>query len=181
MKFEQLHTSRLTLVKITPEVYNHVFENNEDEDITAFFGIDTAEGLEREKDRYNNGITMFGKSFLYFLLKDKTNNKTIGWCGYHTWYTDHNRAELGYGLYNDSYKRKGLMTEALQAVLDYGYTEMQLHRVEALTASYNTASNKVLEHFGLTFEGTLREHYYVDGIAEDSLIFSLLKHEYMPG
>ena len=63
--------------------------------------------------------------------------------------------------------------------MDYGFSEMDLHRVEALTATYNTASISTLKKFGFMFEGTLREHYNVEGVMEDSVMFALLKHEYV--
>ncbi len=44
----------------------------------------------------------------YHQLIDKKTNKVIGWCGFHTWYTDHNRAEIGYGLFDDNYIIKGI-------------------------------------------------------------------------
>ena len=70
------------------------------------------------------------------------------------------------------------MSEALAAVLDYGFGTMGLHRVEALVAEWNVPSLKLLAKFNFTFEGTLREHYNVDGIMEDSVMYSLLKTEF---
>lgn len=177
MQFEELTTPRLTLVKIDTEAYNRMFKTMPDEAIMQLYGFDQA-GLEKEKQRYEGGISTFNKKILYFILKQKSTGDPIGICGYHTWYTDHNCAELFYFLYSDLYKRQGIMTEAVQTVLEYGYNDMGLHRVEAMTAKYNEASKKTLAKFGFTFEGTLREHYLVDGKMEDSLMFSLLKREF---
>ena len=179
VKIDEIYTPRLNLIKITPDIFNHIFETNDDEGIKAFFGVDSDKWLEREKEKYRLGMAMFGKTMVYFVMKDKSTGKAIGGCGYHTWYTEHNRAELGYGITDESYKRKGLMSEALEAVLRYGFNEINLHRVEALTATYNTASIKTLEKFGFTYEGLLREHYYTNGKHEDSPIYSLLKHEFV--
>ena len=76
------------------------------------------------------------------------------------------------------YKRKGYMTEALNAVLDFGYSELKIHRVEALVADWNTASVKLLEHFNFKKEGTMREDCLVEGKNEDSDCYSLLKWEW---
>ena len=70
------------------------------------------------------------------------------------------------------------MTEALKAVLGYGFSQMGLHRIEAMAAPYNTASLRLLQNMGFTFEGTLRQHYNVNGNMEDSVMYSLLKHEF---
>ena len=120
-----------------------------------------------------------GKSFLYFHLLEKHTNSVIGWCGYHTWFTQHRRAEIGYVLNDDSNKGKGYMKEALPAVLKYGFEKMDLHRIEALVAPGNIPSLKLLQHTGFTHEGLLRQHYMKNSLLEDSAIFSLLCHEYI--
>lgn len=102
----------------------------------------------------------------------------MGWCGYHTWILKHHRAEIGYGLYREEDRRKGLMSEALEAVLQYGFEEMDLNRVEALTSYENEASIASLIKFGFREEGILKGHYYVDGLAEDSVMYALLKSEF---
>ena len=73
---------------------------------------------------------------------------------------------------------KGLMSEALEAVLQYGFEEMDLNRVEALTSYENEASIASLIKFGFREEGILKGHYYVDGLAEDSVMYALLKSEF---
>lgn len=178
MVLPELHTQRLILKTINSEILEYVYTHFPDWQIMEFLGLSTIDVLNKEKEKYSKGLTTFNRTFLYFIISDRLTNKVIGWCGYHTWYTQHDRAELGYGLYNDDYKQKGIMTEALKTILNYGFNNMKLHRVEAMTATYNTASIKTLAKFGFIEEGVLREHYLVDGVMEDSLIFSLLKHEY---
>ncbi|MXN91625.1 GNAT family N-acetyltransferase [Flavobacterium sp. Sd200] len=179
MTIPEIHTERLTLKTVNPEVLDHVYAHFSDWEIMDFLGLPTIDALTKEKNKYNKGLTTFNKSFLYFTITDNATGKVIGWCGYHTWYTQHNRAEIGYGLYCSDYMQKGIMSEAVKAVLDYGFNNMNLHRVEAMTATYNTASIKTLAKFGFIQEGVLRQHYLVEGIMEDSLMFSLLKHEYL--
>lgn len=159
-------------------MHDYIYSNFSDDELLAFLGLSTIESLESEKQKYTGGLTTFNKSYLYHTIKYKATNTVIGRCGYHTWYTQHNRAEIFYDIYPEELKRQGIITEALQAVLHFGFTKMSLHRVEAMTATYNTASINTLKKFGFTEEGILREHYLVDGIMEDSLMFSLLKHEF---
>ena len=178
MEFNELHTERLTLKTITPEVLDYVYLHFTDWQLMEFFGYTAPEALEKERYRHTNGLTTFNKTILYFTLTDNTTGKVIGFCGYHTWYTDHNRAEMFYGLHNDAYKQQGIMTEALNIIIPYGFNQMNLHRIEAMTATYNRASISTLLKFGFVQEGVLREHYLVDGVMEDSLVFSLLKQEF---
>ncbi len=113
-------------------------------------------------------------SLLVFLLVEKESGRTIGQCGYHTWNRLHDRAEVFYLLSDDGDKRKGYMKEALAAVLQYGFREMRLNRIEAFVADYNEPSVRLLHHYGFRKEGTARGHYLVDGVYEDSDFYALL-------
>lgn len=83
-----------------------------------------------------------------------------------------------YNLRKDSDKRKGYMTEALKEVIDYGFGKLNLHRIQAMVDNSNTPSVRLLNRFGFTKEGTMREDYVVDGKNEDSDCYSLLLHEW---
>ncbi len=174
MNHEILQTEHLLLRKLDQQVLDHCFHSMTDPELMEFLGANTQADLNAEKDRYHGGYAMFNKSFLWFQILIKGEEKPIGWCGYHTWYFDHHRAEIGYGI-NESFRQRGLMKEALKAVLQYGFQEMKLNRIEALIADYNTASLKLLKRHGFVKEGVLKEHYYVDGNAEDSHLYALLK------
>jgi ribosomal-protein-alanine N-acetyltransferase len=63
-------------------------------------------------------------------------------------------------------------------VLNYGFTELELHRIQALIAIENEPSLKLLLKNGFTKEGIMREDYVVNGKNEDSHCFSLLKWEW---
>jgi ribosomal-protein-alanine N-acetyltransferase len=173
----EIITPRLVLKSITPNFINEIFAQQSIEEIKITFGIDDA-GYQNLKNMYDKGMETDRLTMFYFLLIDKANKQVIGECGYHTWNTMHRHAELFYRLRNDEHKRKGLMTEALEKVLKHGFSELNLHRIEALVDCNNTASKQLLKHYGFTKEGTLREDYIVDGKYEDSDCYSLLKWEW---
>ncbi len=181
LQFPSLHTERLVLRELNPVNYTGVMQHYTDNEIKTFFGMQSDQELEAEKSRSRQGMTMAGKSFLYFHLIDKSSNNVMGWCGFHTWFTKHRRAEIGYVLNHDQYKGKGYMKEALPAVLKFGFENMDLHRVEALVAPGNEPSLNLLLRSGFTQEGLLRQHYFANGKMEDSAIFSLLRSEYNCG
>ncbi|MDQ3050992.1 MAG: GNAT family N-acetyltransferase [Bacteroidota bacterium] len=174
-----LHTERLMLREMTPETYNRVMSKFTDSEIKKFFGIKSNEELELEKLRFKQGMTMSGKTFLYFHLVEKSSSQVLGWCGYHTWFKLHRRAEIGYVLNEDAYKRKGYMKEALPEVIRYGFEEMDLNRIEALVSPDNNPSLKLINNNGFTREGLLRENYMSKNKLDDSIIFSLLRREYI--
>ncbi len=174
MKFTILQTERLILRALSPEVYHHVFRLPKQE-AKDFFGYTANTQLDVERKRLENGLQTFNKTFLYFQLIDKESNEIMGWCGFHTWYIDHDRAELGYGLNMDEFKRQGFMSEAIPVILEYGFKEMKLHRIEAFASPENTASIKLLKSNHFEKEGLLKEHYLYNGVYEDSGVYALIK------
>lgn len=177
MKFEYLETQNLLLRKITPEVYDFIFGNYSDLELIAFLGV-TSDALEKEKEKHLRGLTTYNKSFVNFQIIDKQTQTVIGACGFHTWYLDHQRAEIGYALNDETFKRKGIMSEALKEVVNYGFNSMNLNRIEAFIGTNNEASLRLVKKLNFTQEGHLRAHYYKNNIMEDSLVFSLLKREF---
>lgn len=178
MHFEILQTEHLQLRKLCPEVFDYIYKAFDDQTLINFLGVESAEALEKEKAKYQKGLSTFNKSFLYFQIIDRKTEKIIGWCGFHTWYLDHDRAEIGYGLFDERFRGKGIMTEALTPVIRYGFHKMNLNRIEAFISPKNTASVRLAQKFGFVQEGLLYAHYRKDGVMEDSAVFSLLQGNY---
>ena len=105
----------------------------------------------------------------------KSKNIIIGTIGFNTWETQRSStAEIGYDLHPD-YWRQGIMTEAILRVLDYGFSQMQIHRIEAQTDPLNTASRKLLENCGFLYEGTLRDNAFFKNAFHTSSLYAILK------
>lgn len=179
MQFELIETDRLILKKITPEGFKYIFENHSREEIKELLGLLTEADFLKERVKYQGGYTTYDRTIIHFKLILKGTNRVIGGGGFHNWYIYHNRAELGYALTRDEDKRHGYMSEAVKAMLAYGFHEMALNRVEACISPANIASLSLIRKFGFTQEGHLREHYIRENSPEDSLIFSLLRSEYV--
>jgi ribosomal-protein-alanine N-acetyltransferase len=177
MKEIILETERLQLKTITPTLVHDLFNTKTKDEIMNFFGFNE-QGFEKYRDMHEKGMETYQLSFLFFLLIEKQTSQPIGECGFHTWHKKHDRAELFYSLRNDSDKRKGYMTEAIAFVLKYGFEQMNLHRVEALIAEWNEPSLKLINKYGFTKEGIMREDYFENGRHEDSICYSLLANEY---
>ena len=156
-----------------------IFENFSKDEIKKVLGHGTEEEYNKEEYKYKNGYASYNRSFILFLLSEKTSNKIIGRCGLHNWNVEHNRAEIGYNISDEISKRKGLMTEAVSAIIDYGFNTLKLHRIEALVGSNNIPSLKIIEKNRFIKEGLLRQHYYIADKYEDSVLFSKLYNEYI--
>lgn len=103
----------------------------------------------------------------------------IGTCGYNHWDRSTNSAEIGYDLARRHWGR-GLMTEALQALVRFGFERMGLNRIEADVTVGNDASGRVLEKLGFTEEGVLRQRGFWKGRYHDLSMFSLLREDGVP-
>jgi ribosomal-protein-alanine N-acetyltransferase len=92
---------------------------------------------------------------------------------------EHARAELGYVLSREHWGR-GLMPEAVRAVIRFGFGRMGLNRVQARCIAENVASARVMEKAGMAYEGTLRESEFIKGAYRDMKLYSILRREYRP-
>jgi ribosomal-protein-alanine N-acetyltransferase len=87
------------------------------------------------------------------------------------------RAEIGYALGREHWG-KGYMQEALRALLNYVFGELNFERIEADVDPRNVASIRTLERLGFQQEGYLRERWKVDGELQDALFYGLLRREW---
>lgn len=178
MHFLTLETSRLILKGFSPEDMKYVFDNLPRPEIMKLLGHRHDEEYLKEEYKHKNGYASYNRSFKLFLLIDKESGLIIGRCGLHNWNKDHKRAEIGYVMTEESFKRKGLMSEAVKAILNCGFSELGLNRIEAMVGTENEASLKLLERNRFTREGLLRQHVLINDTYEDSALFSLLRSEY---
>ncbi|MGB3297409.1 MAG: GNAT family protein [Phormidesmis sp.] len=84
---------------------------------------------------------------------------------------------IGYWL-AEQYQGKGLVTRACKAVLDYGFTDLNLNRIDIRCAPKNLRSQAVAERLGLTYEGTLRDAEWLYEHFVDHRVYSMLQREW---
>ncbi len=111
-------------------------------------------------------------------LETMTDGRLIGHCSLFNFNVQCQRCDIGYGMAFDAWGH-GYMHEALTAVLNYGFRELALNRVEADIDPRNLASAKTLERLGFQNEGFLRERWVVDGEVSDSGIYGLLRRDWV--
>ena len=174
-----METPRLLLRLRTPELMEQVKRMAHDEQVT-FYGTDNEDVLAKERALLEKSPEGGSIKFRWWDIILKAENRVIGAGGYHEWHFKHDRAEIGYSLHLDSDKRKGYMTEAVEAILKYGFDTMELNRVIACIGPDNVASLKLIQKWNFTKEGLLRQDYKIDDTYLDSEIFGLLKSEYRP-
>jgi ribosomal-protein-alanine N-acetyltransferase len=88
-------------------------------------------------------------------------------------------AHLGYALRKE-YEGRGLMTEALRAIIPYAFAKMRLHRLMANYMPSNRRSARVLRRFGFRREGLARDYLLIAGRWEDHVLTSLVNPRWRP-
>lgn len=90
---------------------------------------------------------------------------------------DNRLADLGYTISPDC-QRKGYGTEAAEAIVRYGFTDLGLNRIGAGCDVPNEASWKLMERLGMQYEGTRRQDHYFKGAYRDSKYYGLLRADW---
>ncbi len=179
--FPTLETDRLVLREMTMadlDWYKAHFTRPEMVEGDGYSGPQTREAAEKElreyvvdlfrnRDGFRWGVSLKGQSEL------------IGTLGFFKWARPWGHvAELGYDLQREHWG-KGIMFEAVTAVIDLGFERMGLTRIESMVFASNARSVKLLERLGFKREGILRSRGVShDGVISDDAMYSLLRSEW---
>lgn len=178
IEFETIETERLILRELNPQIIKKIYLELYDELIMTLLGIESIEELESTKINNLKGIETHWITFKKWLIILKETDEIIGSCSYHTWKPLHFKAEIGYQLKDDKYKKKGYMSEAFAEIIKHGFEKMNLNRIDAYISPWNVASRALVEKNGFKIEGCHKEDYFINNKFEDSIIYALLKKEY---
>ncbi len=102
----------------------------------------------------------------------------IGGCGLHHLDWRGRNAEFGIAIGEKAYWGKGYGTAASQLMLEFGFGELNLHRVYLYVYSFNAPAIHIYEKVGYKYEATLRDELYREGQYHDSLLMGILKSEW---
>jgi len=177
--FPRLETGRLALRRLHLSDNKSLFDILADEEVTRFYDDEAFTEIAQARDQLESWARGFdaGRSVRWAITL-REDGRVIGTCGYYGFHGWHARASIGYELAR-SYWRQGIMTEALDAIVGFGFGKVGLNRIQAVVMPENEGSNKLLEKLGFQREGILRkyENWGEKGYV-DVLMFSLLRCEY---
>ncbi len=175
----ELVTGRLVLRKMLVRDADDMFEYARRADVTKYLTWSphpsrsyTKEYLEYVATRYLAG------EFYDWAVTDAVTGKMIGTCGFTKFDYTSNSAEVGYVL-NPVFWGHGYASEALNTVLDYGFSNLKLNRIEARYMEGNSASRRVMDRVGMTYEGMLRQSLLIHGEYRNVCVCSILSSEYI--
>lgn len=174
LPFQNLESERLLLRQITPDDVNEIFALRSNPETMKYI----PRPLATTKDDAMGHIKMIQDKIvsnegINWAITEKGNPKMIGIIGHYRIRWEHFRSEIGYMLLPE-YQGKGIITEAIQLLVDYGFNEMNMHSLEAIIDPENTASARVLEKNNFVKEAHFKENEFYEGKFLDAVVYSLL-------
>lgn len=172
--FPILETERLILRRVLPSDVKEMFELRSNPEtmkyiprplVTNYDEALTHIQMMEDKIETNEGIN--------WAITLKGDDKMLGVIGHYRIKPEHYRAEVGYMILPE-YHGKGITTEAVQCVVDYGFNTMQLHSIEGVIDPENEASQRVLQKCGFVKEAHFKENEFYDGKFIDAVVYSKL-------
>lgn len=179
--FPVLETERFLLRAATSDDVADIFRIMSDLRVTRYFGALPMASPAEAEQRVQMIQTAFQEhTGVRWAISNRANGQLIGTGGFWRLIKSHFRAEVGYELAPEWWGQ-GVMTEALGAMLGFGFTRMGLHSVEAQIHPDNNGSRRVLEKLGFVQEGYFHENFYdpVEAQFTDTAAFSLLSAAWM--
>lgn len=182
--FPVLETDRLILRQFTDADALDVFDIFSQEAVTRYHNVARMYSLEQAINliRRRKRLFVTAQGVRWAIARRDRPERAIGSCGYYALSFGNLSAEIGYDLHPDHW-RQGLMTEAVRAMLAWGFDGnffFSLNRVQALTHPDNTASCRLLTKLGFRREGVLRDYGYWTNRFHDLACYSLLCREWRP-
>ncbi len=174
--FPTLETDRCILREFTPDDVPAMFALMSDAQVTRYLGRQPMATMEEAAQRVDNFIHGFAtQSHLVWAVVSKETGTLLGNGTLWNLIPEHDRAELGYILMPAAWG-KGIATEICQMMVQFGFTTMGLHSIEAQIDPENSGSRRVLEKLGFVQEGYYRENFYdpTQQHYTDTAVFSLL-------
>jgi len=173
-----IRAERLHLRKLTMRDANDIFEYSKDPLVAEHVLWDAHRSVSDSKGylRWMIRKYRFGEPSSWGIALNE-DDKVIGTIGFMWIQPENSAAEVGYSLSRAHWNR-GYMTEALHAILDYGFNHMNLNRIEAMHETGNPASGAVMRKCGMQKEGTLRSKVLNKGKYVDVDLYAILRRDF---
>ena len=172
-----IRTSRLELRPLRATDVAALFKIHSDPKAMRYWDAPIWKNDERGRAMVARDLALTTRDYLRLGIELKVSGELLGTCALWGINAQCRRAEIGYIMGSQGWGQ-GYMHEALSALLDYGFTEMNLNRVEADTDPRNERSARLLERLGFSKEGLFRERFIVDGEVSDSAMYGLLRRDW---
>lgn len=173
--FPVLATERILLRQIVPENADEIFFLRSDETVMQYLHKEPAKNKTEAEEFINriNKSAEDNEAIMWGIALKENPSLCIGNICYWNIRQEHCRSEIGYVLH-PGYWRKGIMKEVMAKIINYGFSTMQLHSIDAVINPNNKASAALLESIGFNKEAHFKEDFFFRGKFWDTVVYSLL-------
>jgi len=172
-----VQTQNYILKEIVSSDIENIHKGLSDPEITKYYDVHfptleaTKEQMQWYADLKKNGTGA------WWGIYDKNNNHFVGAGGFNGLDKNHKKAEIGFWLLKEFWGN-GIMKEVMPALFNYGFTHLDLNRIEGFVIHQNDKCKRGLEKINFTFEGTMRESEMKNGELISVDVYSILKSEW---
>ncbi|WP_245795588.1 GNAT family N-acetyltransferase [Arenibacter nanhaiticus] len=166
---------RLKEIELSDLKYIHKGLSNPD--ITKYYDVHfcTLKETEEQMEWYNN-LKKEGTG-IWWGIYDNQNHHFCGAGGFNNLDKQHKKAEIGLWLLKE-YWGKEILKEIMPKLFNYGFTQLNLNRIEGFVVSENSKCKSALKKINFKYEGTMREYEIKNGKKINVDIYSILKSEW---
>jgi RimJ/RimL family protein N-acetyltransferase len=173
-----LRTERLVLRPLHADDAQALFEIFSDPRVARHLSRPAWTSIDQAHTRIGQDADAMADGTLLRLgLERHRDRALVGECLLFNFVPTCRRAEIGYALAHAAWGQ-GLMHEALVALIDFGFAQLNLNRIEADIDPRNAASAKTLARLHFVREGLLRERWIVQGEISDTALYGLLARDW---
>jgi ribosomal-protein-alanine N-acetyltransferase len=174
----EIVSEHLVLRRMTMKDAEDVFEYAKDPEVALFTIWDAHRSIDDSRAFLTSVIRGYAqREVATWGVVHRAEGRLIGTCGFNGWNRVHSRAELGY-IFGRRFWNRGLATEAVGALIAFGFDRLAFNRIEGFCIPENVASSRVMEKAGMVYEGLLRQSYFAKGVYHDLKVYSILRDDY---
>lgn len=177
--FPVLQTARFRLRQVGKQDVESLYRFFSDPEAMRYYGSPPQKSIEQTwawLERMQKGFAQ--QQILRWAITRPEEDRVLGTCTMNNFFNNDRIAEIGYDLLPENWG-KGIMQEAMEEVLRFGFVDVELHRIEAQIDEANVRSSNLLKRLGFQYEGTLRQRFLIEDRLEDETYYGILKDDWL--
>jgi [ribosomal protein S5]-alanine N-acetyltransferase len=173
-----IETPRLTIRLVKAADLPELLAFNSDDAVTQYLPYESWKGMTDAQEWLDRATARLAAGeALQFVAVQRETGRLVGSCLLFHFDEPSRRAEIGYLLGREHWGA-GYMMEAMKALVDFAFADLNLRRLEAEIDPRNAASARLLGRLGFAREGLLRERWDLKGEISDSGLYGLLRADW---
>ena len=150
----------------------------QDRDLAHYTLFDKPETEDFSRQHFETTLNDYGKSAYWFAICELGSAKSVGLIVLHSFDNRNGSADFGIFIYDPLTRGEGYGSDAINALLDFGFGELPLERIALTVVAYNKRAFALYKKLGFVHEGTLRNAYRHRGTLHNIHVMAMLREEW---